>query len=184
MRLAALESLLQFQSPIRRGRRCNELAEAGVKEIGWKFQSPICRGRRCNELAEAGVKEIGWKFQSPICRGRRCNRRYTACDRYAIGCFSPLFVGAGVAMVATTYDSPIFDEFQSPICRGRRCNQSLEPSPNASAEFQSPICRGRRCNQTRVPVFGVLAGFSPLFVGAGVAMAQNGGKFHILPQFC
>ena len=26
--------------------------------------------------------------------------------------------------------------------------------------------------------------FSPLFVGAGVAMAQNGGKFHILPQFC
>ena len=169
MRLAALESLLQFQSPIRRGRRCNEEVEDYLRLMRG-FQSPICRGRRCNELAEAGVKEIGWKFQSPICRGRRCNVRPTHC-------------------ISTGW------MFQSPICRGRRCN-ALMTSPQISSIcvsvpylsgqalqwneltdagkallFQSPICRGRRCNLRRCVSFSsCLCRFSPLLVGAGVAI--------------
>ena len=133
-------------------------------------------------------------FQSPIRRGSRCNLRADG-ERKAPHCFSPLFVGAGVAIYEDAYPSravcavsvpyssgqalqsewlllvPKADEFQSPICRGRRCNmngifpiwnRNRVSVPYSSGQalqscascwktcvrltFQSPIRRGRRCN--------------------------------------
>ena len=85
-----------FQSPISRARRCNLYAPV-LYVVSLPFQSPICRGRRCNvDWVEKEVSEL--VFQSPICRGRRCN---TPQDGSNIGpsySFSPLFVGAGVAI--------------------------------------------------------------------------------------
>ena len=62
--------------------------------------------------------------------------------------------------------------FQSPICRGRRCNVLIAIYYLFPPWFQSPICRGRRCNHPNGKVERYGFGFSPLFVGAGVAMAS------------
>ena len=90
-------TLLVFQSPICRGRRCNRWRPFGLRSQPW-FQSPISRGRRCNiQTAEQAVGII--RFQSPICRGRRCNSSSSPLTESRCGSrFSPLFVGAGVAI--------------------------------------------------------------------------------------
>ena len=64
--------------------------------------------------------------------------------------FSPLFVGAVVAMEHYDQTYYLLDLFQSPICRGRRCNEEVEDYLRLMRGFQSPICRGRRCNQGNV----------------------------------
>ena len=112
----------------------------------------------------------------------------------SLSCFSPLFVGAGVAMELDHPSHVGSEEFQSPICRGRRCNNETLPANQYRGLFQSPIRRGSRCNRPLQPVSLPIEvsvpyssgqslqssaaphrhwswhGFSPLFVGAVVAI--------------
>ena len=195
---------------------------------GWMFQSPICRGRRCNavmtspqissicvsvpylsgqalqwnELTDAGKALL---FQSPICRGRRCNLRrcvsFSSClcrfSPLLVGAgvamraarklhqrapyrFSPLLVGAGVAIGGARADVQVHGRVSVPYLSGQALQYELLLMPAISANwFQSPICRGRRCNSWFSDGVRSVSGFSPLFVGAGVAI-----KFNTLPQFC
>ena len=168
----------------------DHLSHVGSEE----FQSPICRGRRCNNETLPANQYRGL-FQSPIRRGSRCNRPLQPVSLpievsvpYSSGQslqssaaphrhwswhgFSPLFVGAVVAIrgvrvqsyatsvVSVPYSSgqslqygevrePDLIQFQSPICRGRRCNCRTRRAIQLPLWFQSPICRGRRCNGTK-----------------------------------
>ena len=187
-----------FQSPIRRGSRCNAGVvepESADKQVSVPYSSgqslqlarghqPACRSIFADEVSV------------PYSSGQSLQSRPLRISRAGSHSFSPLFVGAGVAMLR--YDQQYYGAqlFQSPICRGRRCNITDPCIYMVPSLFQSPICRGRRCNwATRAPGLyrpGVsvpyLSGqalqsasggswstrtpsFSPLFVGAGVAIA-------------
>ena len=107
----------------------------------WRVSVPFLSGQAlqfCRGIASPPSR----RFQSPICRGRRCNRRQVS-GSTAVWCFSPLFVGAGVAIASVSPDGRWIRVFQSPICRGRRCNSPPRCTQRPSARFQSPICRAR-----------------------------------------
>ena len=102
------------------------------------------------------------------------------CPNFHLAGFSPLFVGAGVAIVIASIIIIALGVFQSPICRGRRCNPLGNYAGWHRMSGFSPLFVGAGV----AILAGLLAGrpaggFSPLFVGAGVAI-----KFNILPHFC
>ena len=135
------------------------------------FQSPSCRGRRAPRTA-ARVGERGSSaFQSPSCRGRRAPHNEGMVVRTVnIICFSPLPVGAGARLKATSTSSvrstgvsvpflsgqarasampthPLITFLGSfsplPVGAGARLHPASEP-PERVNQFQSPSCRGRR----------------------------------------
>ena len=197
---------LWFQSPIRRGGRCN-CPGAGRGGGPLWFQSPIRRGGRCNRLAalEALLQQA---FQSPIRRGGRCNAWQCWVMWAVVAVSVPYSSGRSLQFGNSVVASFTGEWFQSPIRRGGRCNIRYDQQYYSAELFQSPIRRGRRCNSSvsgcskrrcsfsplfvgagvampaRAGAGAAHPGFSPLFVGAGVAMVKNRGKFHILPQFC
>ena len=58
-----------------------------------------------------------------------------------------------------------------PYLSGQALQLNHLVADSGAEQFQSPICRGRRCNLLcRWPSRSTPAGFSPLFVGAGVAI--------------
>ena len=92
----------------------------------------------------------------------------------------PYFSGQALQLQSAWMHKWMVIMFQSPICRGRRCNVDWVEKEVSELVFQSPICRGRRCNTPQDGSnIGPSYSFSPLFVGAGVAI-----KFNILPHFC
>ena len=137
-----------FQSPIRRGSRCNA-GVTGVRLVGATFQSPIRRGSRCNlRTISLRTSLVGW-FQSPICRGRRCNVSDDLLVAVLLEFQSPICRGRRCNLRGGEFTAPLH-AFQSPICRGRRCNNPMVPCARPTcSRFQSPICRGRRCNSTK-----------------------------------
>ena len=133
-----------FQSPIRRGSRCNQTLDdfiidnlisfsplfvGAVVAIGIcsrrrlvnrKFQSPIRRGRRCN----AGAVRPRPDFQAvsvPYLSGQALQSCYCGGWHSAFRVSVPYLSGQALqSMIVVLHDWPY--GFQSPICRGRRCN--------------------------------------------------------------
>ena len=120
----------------------------------------------------------GTEFQSPIRRGRRCNLAPVA-GRLAFGSrFSPLFVGAVVA-IAAEWLILLPKAVSVPYSSGQAL-QYIKRNPCPSWGRFSPLFVGAG---VAIPfseaVLVARSRFSPLFVGAGVAI-----KFNILPHFC
>gem|GEM_PF-1312711 len=134
---------LAFQSPIRRGNRCNNsVAQIHQMHLD-RFQSPIRRGNRCNFKNFFISCNSSVMFQSPIRRGNRCN----------------ITKQGGVV---------VWIVFQSPIRRGNRCNVGFKVHPAFVRNGFSPLLGGaigvtgreRKRNTTG------RASFSPLLGGA------------------
>ena len=159
------------------------------------FQSPIRRGRRCNCHGFIWAF-LGGHVSVPYSSGQSLQSDAPRCVGVSVAVSVPYSSGQSLQCEKPRLVARL-GEFQSPIRRGSRCNPFLPAATPGRPVFQSPIRRGRRCNAearrarragtgVSVPYLSGQAlqsgigsrfilpfyGFSPLFVGAGVAMRR------------
>ena len=111
----------------------------------YQFQSPIRRGSRCNVDYGQPVTQLTEAFQSPIRRGSRCNAPLPPRTLAPPPSFSPLFVGAVVAILQAFAQVAEAEIVSVPYSSG----QSLQWSKTGvnstfCPNFVSTFCQGAR----------------------------------------